>query len=98
MKENPENIFYTCPEHSSKPNPVYAKMRPEYFLKKHVKKCFPEIRTEKKEHLWILIKEVKNSTTLIGNIDNDPVLNLGINYQDEVEVLLTEIEEVYLNS
>lgn len=96
MKENPANIFFACPEHSSKPNPAYAKLPPEYFLKKYVKKCFSEIGTERKEHLWILVKEVKNSSTLIGIVDNDPALNLEVKFGDKVEVLLTEIEEIYL--
>ena len=94
--ENPSNIYFTCPEHSSRPQEKFALMNPKKFLNKWIKKSFNEIDTNKMEHLWIKIKSIKpNSNALIGVVDNDPFLNLNVKCGDAVEVQLTEIEDIF---
>jgi uncharacterized protein YegJ (DUF2314 family) len=93
--ENRSNIYFTCPEHSSRPQEKFALMNPKKFLNKWIKKSFNEISTNKIEHLWIKIKSIKpNSNILVGVVDNDSFLNLDIKCGDTIEVQLTEIEDL----
>lgn len=95
MMEPQDNIYFTCPEHASKPDPKFARMPITTFIGRYIKKGFPEKGTSRTEHLWVEIKEVKNDDTLIGNISNDPTLNVGLKDGDQVEVKVTEIEDLY---
>jgi uncharacterized protein YegJ (DUF2314 family) len=90
--ESPNNIYYTCGKHSSKPQDKYLTWDPNRFIGNHVKMCFLEIGTGKKEHLWIQINSIKDKDTLFGIVDNDPVLNLKVKIGDPVEVPLKDIE------
>lgn len=94
--ESSSNICFTCSKHASKPDPELAKKPVDYFIGKYVKVSFNEINTNNIEHVWVLVSSAKNPTTLIGTIDNDPILNIGLKCGDTVDVTLDQIEKVYV--
>jgi uncharacterized protein YegJ (DUF2314 family) len=94
--EDPRNIYRTCPKHSSRPQSKYASWDPAQFIDKWVKVGFKEELTEKTEHLWIKILAVtKEGKALLGIVDNEPLLNLKVHYEDPIEVSISEIESCY---
>lgn len=94
--EDPRNIFTTCPKHSSRPQSKYASWDPATFVGKWVKTEFTENLTGRKEHLWVKILEViQDGKALLGTIDNDPLLNLGVECGDTTEVLISSIESCF---
>jgi uncharacterized protein YegJ (DUF2314 family) len=93
--ENPRNIFTTCPKHSSRPQLKYLFWNPKEFLDKWIKMEFSEKSTGRKEHLWIKITAIKEEKTLLGIIDNDPVLNLDVFCGDQVTVPISAIEACF---
>jgi uncharacterized protein YegJ (DUF2314 family) len=67
----------------------------QHLLAAILKRGFPEKDTNRIEHLWVEIKKIKNDDTLIGNISNDPTLNIELKDGDHVEIKVTEIEDLY---
>ena len=92
-REDPKNIYFTCPEHSAKPDRRYLNWRLEHFLGRHVKKSFNDNKGQT-EHLWIKIFKIDGGK-LVGKVDNDPVFDIGIRFGNIVRVDRSEIEEVF---
>jgi uncharacterized protein YegJ (DUF2314 family) len=94
--EDPRNICHTCAKHSSRPQAKYASWDPTQFIGKWVKVGFTEKLTEKMEHLWVKIIEVaKEGKALLGVVNNEPLLNLGVQEGDSIEVSIFEIESCF---
>lgn len=95
--ERADNIEFTCEEHSRKPDPKFAKKPIQFFLGKFVKKAFPGVGPKGNttlEHMWVRIM-MANKSTLIGVLDNHPVLEMEIKRGSTVKVKRSEIEQVY---
>lgn len=96
-KESPHNIIAVCEEHASKPQEVYSKMAPDFFIGKFVKKGFPGLNPVTKktqlEHMWVRVQSVEGKN-LMGKLDNDPVFEMELKLGDTVKVGLHEIEQV----
>lgn len=96
--ENPNNIIFKCAKHSSRPKARFQLMKPHEFIGRHVKRCFVGVSDSEghqlREHMWVKVTGVKDSKTLIGTLDNDPVFPVGVKNGDEVLVELRVIEEL----
>jgi uncharacterized protein YegJ (DUF2314 family) len=90
--EDPNNILHLCPEHSSRPQDKFLTWDPDRFVGNYIKMVFSEIESGRKEHLWVLINHVKDKDTLLGIVNNDPVLKLEVKNGDTVEVPIKAIE------
>lgn len=88
------NIFVTCPAHASKPDASLHDLPIEAYVGRWVKVGFNERNTQRREHLWVRIHATAAGRTLLGTIDNDPVLDIGYRHGDGVVVDVTEIEAI----
>lgn len=93
--EDARNIYVTCSDCASKPQQKFTLWDINTFVNKWVKKSFPEVNSERKEHLWIKINQVNDDKTLTGTVDNDTVLNLSVKSGDIVQVKVEEIEACF---
>lgn len=90
--ENPANIVALCPEHAPKAG-KYAGHDPFEFLHCFVKKAFTA-KNGRIEHMWVKVRTVNPKGQLVGRLDNEPVNDCGVNYDDVVHLEVAEIEEV----
>lgn len=91
--ESPENLYRTCKEHASRPDPKLTCQPPQYFLGRYVYKLFVE--EDKREHMWIYVERIKeDGKTLEGLLWNDPRILTRIKFRDVVEVKVSEIEKI----
>lgn len=97
-KESLSNLNAVCAKHAPQPNPdlvKIAKKSPQTFLGWFVKKGFPAKKPDGSdtiEHMWVKVKEVKDGD-LMGELNNDPLLDCGVALGDLVTVKPDEIEE-----
>lgn len=95
-KESIKNIGLVCVNCAPRPNPKYLTWPIESFVGRYIKSGF---KVDKPggtiEHLWVHITGIENDTTLMGTVDNDPILEVGLASGDEVFVGIKEIEDVY---
>jgi hypothetical protein len=100
MKEPEENIYITCHEHASHPDPALHNFPPDHYVGQFVKLAF-EAKTEqpeqqRTEHLWVkVMKPDKTPGFLHGEIWNDPIFDVGCKNGDAILFAVTEIEEIY---
>lgn len=90
------NIRGVCDAHAPKPNPKFAKLKPEEFMGKWVKKSFEVNKGHPKmpqlEHIWVKITAVK-AGGLVGTLANQPLF-IDKKFGDEVSVQVAEIEDL----
>lgn len=88
------NLRGVCAVHAPKPDPKFAKLKPEEFVGKWVKKAFEVNKEHPKmpqiEHIWVKITAVK-AGGLIGTLANQPLF-INKKFGDKVSVQVTEIE------
>lgn len=97
MSESASNIIMTCPEHSARPDPRLHGYDPFYYVSKYVKRAF-KARDGGTEHMWVKIIAVvadEQGTDLLGVVNNDPVLDVGVQCGDTVRMQVTEIEDIF---
>lgn len=90
------NLRGFCEAHAPKPNPKLAKLKPEEFIGKWVKKAFSvnkgNPRLPQVEHIWVKITGT-GPDGLVGTLANRPLF-IKKNFGDEVTVQVTEIEDL----
>jgi uncharacterized protein YegJ (DUF2314 family) len=99
MMENPNNIRPICGDCADKKKAETQRNLPALseFIGKYVKKRFEGMVEGKlrSEHMWVKITSVNEGAgTLIGMLDNEPVLMDDLVLHDEVIVYRGEIEEI----
>jgi uncharacterized protein YegJ (DUF2314 family) len=95
MKEDGGNIIRVCKNCANKKKKETQKNLPALsaLVGKYVKKGFEE--KGKTEHMWVKITSVnERAGTLIGTLDNDPVVVGNVSCGDEVVVYASEIEQI----
>jgi len=93
--ENPENIRYVCNHCSEKTKATTQSNLPSLadLAGKYVKKRF--VKNNKAEHMWVKVTSVNEvAGTLMGILDNDPVVITNVSINQEVIVYREEIEAV----
>lgn len=94
--EREENIRRICKECAEKKHEETQRNLPPLneLIGKHVKKAFTDDHGV--EHMWVEVQSVNTAAgTLIGILDNEPVLVTNFQVGDEVIVYISEIEEVF---
>jgi hypothetical protein len=85
-------VFLTCPEHASKPDPALHSLPLPSYVGRYVKIAFSEPAPSKcKEHMWVQVQKVTHDH-LTGVLDNDPRLNVGVKFGDEITFPVDRIE------
>lgn len=103
--EKIENVVMVCTEHSSKPMKEYfgvpmCDVPLEQFKGKYVKKRFTTVDDAptdqaRFEHMWVRVTGIdEDEELLVGELNNDPVLDVGFSCGDIVQVDPSEIEAV----
>jgi uncharacterized protein YegJ (DUF2314 family) len=93
--ENPDNIVPVCNDCSEKRKAETQKNLPALsdFVGKYVKKRFEDEHGA--EHMWVYVTSVNESAgTLIGTLDNKPIVVGNLSHNDEVVVYQHEIEAI----
>jgi hypothetical protein len=94
MNKAESNIRAVCDAHAPKPDAVWAKKAPEWFIGKWVKKAFditpypgwgPKI-----EHMWVKVTGVEDGK-LVGTMANAPQFVRNLKFGDKAVVSLEEI-------
>ena len=96
MDEPLENIGLFCNKECLKKAgrlKTYLNVPLEKFIGKYIKVGFP-ITEERKEHMWVFVKEITKNGNLSGPLNNDPVYVDYVKNGDLVEVSRDEIELV----
>lgn len=90
------NIQIFCKDHGPQAG-EYTGKPPGDFIGKLVKRVFQAKKSPIpgmiSEHMWVKIHDI-NGNRLIGTLDNQPILDVGLKYGDMVTVELTEIEDI----
>jgi uncharacterized protein YegJ (DUF2314 family) len=94
MAEDPKNIRAVCNTCTEK---IKAETQKELSLVdlagKYVKKRF--VDGDKAEHMWVRVSSVnEDAGTLVGTLDNEPVVVGNVSLHDEVVVYRDEVEMV----
>lgn len=99
--EDPRNIGFVCDAHASRPNAHFATLPVEWFIGKFVKLGFPAKTPDggaSTEHMWVKVLKPHDGDPpeeLVGELDNDPVYDVGYVCGDWVGFSRAEIEKVY---
>lgn len=96
MKESPNNVVAVCKDCADKRREETQRHLPvlDTLVNRWVKKAFSDPNGV--EHMWVKVTGVGvGGKTLIGTLDNDPVIVTNVSLHDEVIVGTSEIEEVY---
>lgn len=98
--EDPNNIGRVCNDCSEKVKVETQKNLPALseLVGKFVKKRFVEADEgrERVEHMWVRVASFNEEAgTLMGTLDNDPVVVANVSCGDEVIVYRDEIESVF---
>jgi uncharacterized protein YegJ (DUF2314 family) len=94
MPEPLSNMFITCHEHSLKPNSDLHNFPIEEYIGKLVKIMFQERGTQRREHMWVAVTACFDSKTLVGRLENEPILDVGFYHGEIVTFAITEIEDL----
>ena len=89
MAEN-SNVKFICADCAPRPDPALHKHRPSWFVGRHVKRAFRGSRGDV-EHMWVHVIE-HWGPYLVGTLDNEPILNVGVQRGDRVIFAMTESE------
>lgn len=93
-REPRSNVFHTCAAHAARPRPELHGFPPEQYIGLFVKRAFPVKGVENsREHMWVKVTG-HDGNTLIGELNNDPVYEVGYACGDEVRFEITDIEAV----
>jgi uncharacterized protein YegJ (DUF2314 family) len=85
------NVYTVCDEHASRPDPALHGL--VNYVGCYVKITFRErVPPHRNEHLWIHVTESIGNGQLTGVIDNDPVLDVGVENGSVVTFCITAIE------
>jgi uncharacterized protein YegJ (DUF2314 family) len=85
------NVYMVCEEHASRPDPALHNMA--NYVGCYVKISFQErVQPHRHEHLWIHVTAMNGDGQLTGVIDNDPVLDVGVEDGSIVTFNITAIE------
>jgi hypothetical protein len=92
LAEPKENIGYYHSDCAKKAglSKSYPNVPLEKFVGKYVKVPFP-INSEKKELMWVIVKEVTDDNNLVGSLNNDPVYVDYVKYGDFIKICRDEI-------
>lgn len=82
-----------CHDCAPKPDPALQHYALQSFVGRHVKLAFPATDGVGEEHMWVKVTHVLGHE-LVGWLDNDPVLDVGLVEGDTVAFLPTSIEAV----
>jgi len=90
------NIGMCHPECGPKPRPEFREKPVSFFVGKFVKLGFDTVDKVKKEHMWVKVTGLAETAgeELRGELNNDPVLNVGYECGDLLEFSRSEIEQV----
>jgi len=92
-----DNIDWKCDAHAPKPEKVWGRMAPAWFIGKCVKKGFsgvdPRTGKESLEHMWVQIFKA-DGQVLVGRLANAPLFQMPLKPGDWLRVEIPEIEDV----
>ena len=95
MSEHASNVYLTCGQHSSRPNPALHNLRPEQYVGSFVKLRFATVNdVVDAEHLWLEVIGTRPDNRLVGRVDNTPVAQVQVALNDEVVFEITDIEDM----
>lgn len=83
-----------CSDHAPRAG-AYVGREGSTFVGKYVKIAFKCRDTHRLEHLYVKVTETYGDDHLKGNVDNDPVLNIGVKCGDEVHFTVAQVEDIY---
>jgi uncharacterized protein YegJ (DUF2314 family) len=96
MTEPRENITILCPHCAPKPRPDLQRQTAASFVGLYVKRAFPVEESRHMEHLWVMVTGVSPDGQLIGQVSNEPDLEVGYLLGDSVTFPVSDAEDVRL--
>jgi hypothetical protein len=95
IHEPRSNVTFLSDLESARPSALLAHLDPALLVGHYVKRAFAARRTQRLEHMWVLVERVLQGGILEGVLDNDPVLDVGLACGDSVQVHPSTIEAIY---
>lgn len=94
-REPQSNIRDVCEAHAPRPHSALTCQPLDSFIGRWVRYGFPVCDGSCcMEHMWVYITHVVPPSTLVGTLDNDPTLDVGMAYGDIMRVPLALVEAV----